>query len=260
AAPPQQTGDGGGTETLGNNPSSSPSSSSSSLNPIAQLAGANGSDASAGAMLHVRWSATAKTALAGAYDHAQTVVGQLTAPSGAPIGGALVQVLSTPGYEGARTTALAALHTATDGSLRLRLPAGLPSSRLTFAYSSRAGLAVPDVTAALTLTVPASVRLDVTPRTSHAGGTIVFSGTLHGSPLPPGGKTLVLEARAEGAGAHSPWRQFQVLATRAHGRYRATYRFRLPGPITYAFRAVSPAEADFPYGAGVSNLVRVYER
>ena len=250
---PKQTGDGGGVETPGNDPFSPP-------NPTPQLAGANGTAASAGATLHVRWSTTAKTALAGAYGHAQTVVGQLAAPSGAPIGGALVQVLRTPRYEGARTTALAAVRTAADGSLRLRLPAGLPSSRLTFAYTSRAGLAVPDVTAALTLTVPASLRLHVTPRTSHSGGTIVFSGTLHGAPLPSGGKQLVLEARAGGAGSDSPWRQFQVLATRAHGRYRATYRFRLPGPITYAFRAVSAAEADFPYGVGVSNVVRVRER
>ena len=208
----------------------------------------------------MRWSTTAKAALAGAYGHAQTVVGQLTAPNGAPIGGALVQVLSTPSYEGARTTALPDVRTAADGSFRRRLPAGLPSGRLTFAYTSRTGLAAPDITAGLTLTVPASLRLKVAPRTSQAGGTIVFSGTLHGAPLPRGGKQLVLEARAGGAGSDSPWRQFQVLATRAHGRYRATYRFRLPGPVTYEFRAVSPAEADFPYGVGVSNVVRVRER
>jgi len=66
----------------------------------------------------------------------------------------------------------------------------------------------------------------------------------------------VLEARALGG----PWRQFQVLATLARGRYHASYRFRLPGPITYQFRAVSPAEADFPYSAGASNVVRVREQ
>jgi hypothetical protein len=87
-------------------------------------------------------------------------------------------------------------------------------------------------------------------------GTIVFTGALHGSPLPRGGKQLVLEARAPG----TPWRQFRVLSTLPHGRYHATYRFRLPGPITYEFRASSPHEADFPYGAGTSRVVRVRER
>ncbi len=228
-------------------------------NPAAQSQSDNGTNASAGATLHVRWSATARTALAGAFGHANTVVGQLTTPSGAPIAGALVQVLSTPSREGARTVALTPVRTAADGSFRVRLPADTPSSRITLAYSAVAVAAVPSVTAALTLTVPASLTLRVTPRTSRAGGTIVFSGTLHGAPLPPGGKTLVLEARAGGAGSHSRWRQFQVLATRAHGRYRASYRFRLPGPIVYQFRAVSPAEADFPYAAGASNVVRVFE-
>ncbi len=246
---PQSAG-GGGVETPENDPYPSPPT------PASQLTSDNGTNASAGATLRVRWATTAHTALAGAYGHSQTVVGQLTAPSGAPIAGALLRVLDTPDHEGARTVSLVGARTAPDGSLRVRLPAGLPSSRLTFAYASNPADVVPDVTAALTLTVPASLSLNITPRDSHAGGTIVFSGTLHGTPLPPGGKQLVLEARAPGAS----WRQFQTLATHAHGRYRASYRFRLAGPITYEFRAVCPAEADFPYGTGASHVVRVHER
>lgn len=219
----------------------------------------NGTSASAGALLRVRWSTTAHTALAGAFGDAHTVVGQLSAPSGAPIVGGLVQVLSKPSYEGARTVVLAAVRTASDGSFRVHVPADTPSTRITFAYSANTAAAVPSVTAALSLEVPASIVLRVTPHTSRVGGTIVFSGTLHGAPLPSGGKTLVLEARAGGTGSDSRWRQFQVLPTRAHGRYRASYRFRLPGPITYQFRAVSPAEADFPYEAGASNVVKVFE-
>lgn len=233
-----------------------PQTPSPKTNPAPPSQGDNGTNASAGATLRVRWSATARASLAGAYGHAQTVFGHLIAPGGAPIAGALVRVLSTPSFQGAKTVALASARTAADGSFRLRLPAGSPSSRLTFAYSSRAGQAVPDVTATLALTVAARLTLNVTPRTSHAGGTIVFTGTLAGAPLPPGGKQLVLEARTLGG----PWRQFQVLSTAAHGRYRASYRFRLGGPITYEFRAVSPGEADFPYATGSSNVVRVHER
>jgi hypothetical protein len=106
------------------------------------------------------------------------------------------------------------------------------------------------------LVVPASLSLRVTPTVSHVGDTISFTGSLRGSPLPRGGKQLVLEARAPGGS----WRQFRVLSTLPHGRYRSTYRFRLPGPITYEFRTTSPHEADFPYGAGASRVVRVRER
>ena len=227
-----------------------------SPNPASQSRGANGTNASAGANLQVRWSTTARASLAAAYGHAQTVFGRLTAPGGAAIGEASVQVLSTPSFQGAKTVALVTARTAADGRFRVRLPVSTPSSRLTFAYSSHPPQPVPDVTATLALAVAARLTLNVTPRTSHAGGTIVFTGTLLGAPLPPGGKQLVLEARTPAG----PWRQFQVLSTAAHGRYHARYRFRLAGPITYQFRAVSPKEADFPYATGSSNLVPVHER
>jgi hypothetical protein len=229
---------------------------SSNKDPTSQLGPANGANASAGAALHVRWASTAKASLAASYGHAQTVLGHLLAPGGAPIAHAAVQVLSTPSSQNARSVALTTARTTADGSFRVRLPSSTPSSRLTFAYSSHLGQPSPDVLSTLTLTVAAHLSLHVTPRTSHAGGRIAFTGTLSGSPLPPGGKQIVLEARTP----TGPWRQFQVLSTAAHGRYHATYRFRLAGPITYEFRAVSRQEADFPYATGASSSVRVHER
>jgi hypothetical protein len=216
----------------------------------------NGNNASPAARLSLRWSSTAHTALVAPYGHTRTIRGRLTAPDGSPIGAATLQVLCAPAYQGSTPRSLAPVRTAADGSFQVVVPASMPSSRITLAYSSRSGQPSPDVTAALTLTVPASLSLRVTPSVSHVGGTIAFTGALHGSPLPRGGKQLVLEARAPG----SSWRQFRVLSTLAHGRYHATYRFRLPGPIVYEFRATSPHEADFPYGAGASRVVRVRER
>lgn len=216
----------------------------------------NGSNASPAARLSLRWSSTARTALVAPYGRSHTLRGRLTAPDGSPIGSATLQVLYTPAYQGASPRSLFSVRTAADGSFQVRAPSSTPSSRITLAYSSHLGQPAPDVTSALTLTVPASLSLRVTPTVSHVGGTIAFVGALHGSPLPHGGKQLVLEARAPG----TPWRQFRVLSTLAHGRYRATYRFRLPGPIVYEFRASSPHEADFPYGAGASRVVRVRER
>lgn len=220
----------------------------------------NGSHATAAATLSARWAATSRPALRGAYGHAQLVSGRVLAPGGQPIAGARVQASFLPSYQGAARRQLPAAMTEAGGSFRLRLPASTPSGRLTLAYSSHTGQPAPDVTASLTLTVPASLSLRVSPAVSHAGGTIVFSGVLHGAPLPAGGKQLVLEARAVGAGSRSPWRQFQVLATARRGRFRAGYRFRLPGPVVYQFRAVCPHEADFPYATGASRPARVFER
>jgi hypothetical protein len=220
---------------------------------------ANGSPASVAASLSARWSSSTHAALTARFGSTHTVSGLLLAPGGAAIADAVLQVQFLPSFLGARPLALTAVHTGVNGVFSLRLPASLPSGRLILAYSAHTGQGVPDVTAALALTVPASLSLRVTPRSSHADGTIRFSGALHGTPLPHGGKQLVLEARVGGK-AHSPWRQFRVLSTGPHGAFRASYRFRLPGPITYQFRAVSPHEADFPYAAGTSNLVSVHER
>ncbi|MGH2880989.1 MAG: hypothetical protein ACRDK4_15450 [Solirubrobacteraceae bacterium] len=223
------------------------------------LGPANGTPASAAASLSAHWSTGAHTALTARFGSAHAVSGRLLAPGGAPIAGAQVQAQFLPAGLGAHPLTLPAARTGANGAFTLRLPASLPSGRLTLAYSAHSGQSAPDVTVALALTVPASVSLRVSPRSSHAGGTIRFSGVLHGAPLPHGGKQLVLEARVAGPG-RSHWRQFRVLTTGAHGAFKATYRFRLAGPITYQFRAVSPHEADFPYATGASNLVSVHER
>ena len=216
----------------------------------------NGTNATAAAALQVHWSATAKVALAGRYGRAQAVSGRLTTPVGTPIGLAVVQVFDTPSYERAPMRPLGTATTAANGAFSFRVPVSTPSARLTFAYSPQLPSPAPSVTASLRLTVPASLSLKIVPRTTRRGGRIVFSGTLRGAPLPPGGKQLVLEARTPAA----QWRQFQTLSTGPKGSYRASYRFRLAGPIDYQFRAVSQQEADFPYARGVSNVVLVHER
>lgn len=220
------------------------------------LGGANGTPATSGASLSARWSSNAHSSLVARFGAAQTVSGRLSAPGGQAIAGAVVQARFLPAFLGARPQQLQAARTDANGHFSLRLPRSLPSGRLTLSYGARDGQATPDVTAALTLTVRASLSLHVTPRSSYVGGTIRFAGKLHGVSLPRGGKQLVLEARTP----NGAWRQFRVLDTGAHGSFRASYRFRLPGPIIYQFRALSPHEADFPYAAGASNVVSVHER
>ncbi len=205
--------------------------------------------------LLVHWVAPAHAARLSAYGRSRVVSGRLASASGAPIAGAIVQVLSTPAFQGAPTRKLASARTGPGGAFSVRLPASLPSTRLTFAYSATPSQPAPNVSAQLELAVAARVWLRIAPRVTHQGGTIAFTGALPG-PLPPGGKQVILEARA----LHGPWRQFQVLTTAAHGRFHSTYRFRLPGPIDYQFRAVCPHEADYPYATSSSPLVLVHER
>ncbi len=232
-----------------------PAMTSTALLPTVQSQN-NGTNATQLAALRARWSATASAALAGAYGRAQSVSGRLTTPTGTPIAHAVVQVFETPSYERSPTRALGRAKTAANGSFSFRVPASTPSARLTFAYSAQLFAPAPAVTASLRLTIPASLSLKIAPRTTRQGGRIVFNGTLRGAPLPPGGKQLVLEARS----LRSQWRQFQVITTAPRGVYRATYRFRLAGPIDYEFRVVSQQEADFPYAEGASNVVLVRER
>ena len=85
---------------------------------------------------------------------------------------------------------------------------------------------------------------------------VCLTGGLLGGPVPRGGKQLVLEARSSGG----PWIAFDVLRTDRRGRYRDVYRFKLPGPADYGFRALSESEADYPFATGASNVVRVRER
>ena len=111
-------------------------------------------------------------------------------------------------------------------------------------------------TRSLNLTVRAGVKLRIRPRTTTVGRSIHFKGTLRGEELPPGGKELVLEARSPGG----PWIQFNVIRSGMHGRFHASYRFRLAGPQRYEFRVLCKQEADFPYAQGVSPVVDVEER
>jgi hypothetical protein len=217
--------------------------------------GPNGTNASAQATLAVGWRGNRHVRLERGYGRAETIVGRLTAPGGAPIGGAQVDVMEKLAYAGARTKAISVLRTDADGRFTLRLARGASSRTLRFEYSDELE-APPVVTKTLTLTVRAGVTLHIAPRTVSVGRSIHFSGRVRGGPIPSGGKTLVLEARSPGG----KWLEFDVIDTNARGRYRAAYRFKFPGPVRYQFRAVCEHEADFPFARGSSRVAGVFER
>jgi hypothetical protein len=217
---------------------------------------ANGTNASSQATLTVSWKGASGERTTCAYGREPAIAGRLTGPGGTPIGNAQIDLSEAPAYTGAKPVALASQRTAANGTFSVRLPHSIASGRLTFGYRAHLDAEPPAATRTLALTVRAGIGLKISPRTTSAGHTIRFTGLLHGAPVPPGGKQLVLEARSPG----SEWIQFNVIHTTAKGRFHATYRFKLPGPVHYRFRVVSNAEADFPFATGQSNTVGVYER
>jgi hypothetical protein len=216
---------------------------------------AAGSSSSPQATLTASWKGTAKEHITSAYGRAQTIQGRLTGPGGAPIAGASIDLTALPSYVGAGAVALASPHTGPEGRFSVRLAGGISSRTLCFAYHLSGG-SPSAVTRMLALTVRAGIALSISPRTTSVGRRIFFSGHLLGGPIPAGGKQLVLEARSQG----SPWLEFDVIRTNARGRFTATYRFKFPGPVNYQFRVLSEPESDYPFAAGTSNSVRVFER
>ncbi len=194
--------------------------------------------------------------LRGRYGAAHLIEGRLTGPTGTPLADASVTVCELPDFTGARGRRLATISTDADGDWSLALPRDLPSCTLRLDYRVTPVEVRPEASRTLTLTVPAALPLRIAPRTVPSEGAIRFSGRLLGGPLPAGGKQLVLEARAPGG----RWLEFHVIRTGAHGRFAFLYRFRLPGPARYQFRVLCEPEADFPFAAGASNVVGVFER
>ncbi len=194
--------------------------------------------------------------LLGRYGAAHVIEGRLTAPTGTPLADATLAVCERPDFTGAHARLLATVHTTANGDWSLALPRDLSSCTLRVVYRAAPLDPLPEAARTLTLSVPAALPLRIAPRTVPSEGAIRFSGHLLGSPLPAGGKQLVLEARAPGG----RWLEFHVIRTGAHGRFNYLYPFRLPGPARFQFRVLCEPEADFPFAAGASNVVGVFER
>jgi hypothetical protein len=242
-----------------NGPSSSGAAAGGAIGPGSLLAlrgAANGVNASDQATLSAHWTRTRKATFTSRYGARDQITGRLTSASGQPISGALLDVSQTPVSQGARAVRLAGVRTGPTGEWSLSLPGGVCSSALRLQYRSHVNDTVPVARAMLTLRVHAGIALRIAPRVASVGRSIHFSGVLRGGPIPPGGKQLVLEAGSGGG----EWVQFDTVSTNAKGRYRASYRFKFPGPVTYRFRVISRYEADFPFLMGTSNIVTVHER
>lgn len=210
------------------------------------------------ATLTARWASTTKALRTTRFGKVNRITGRLTTSGGVGIAGALIDACEIPAYDGAPMLLIGSASAGPSGSWNLTLPRNVSSSALRFVYlnpQTAAVAALAPASSTLSLRVHAGIALGVAPHRVSVGRRIVFRGVLRGVPIPAGGKQLVLEARSG-----SEWIQFETIRTDARGRFRATYRFKFPGPVTYKFRVLSRFEADFPFLDGTSNVVNVHER
>ncbi|HKE80421.1 MAG TPA: hypothetical protein VKB54_13975 [Solirubrobacteraceae bacterium] len=219
---------------------------------------ANGDGASDQVRLSAHWGKRGqRTLLVSRFGRTHVVRGRLRTLDGAPIANATIDVVSKTTANNARELVKrGGPRTRSDGSWYLVLPRRASSRDLSFRYRSHVNDTVASATAGARLRVRAGVRLTIRPRVANRGQAIRFRGRLLGAPLPRGGKQIVLMARASRGG----WVRFNVVRSGAGGRFHATYRFQQPGAARYRFRALSLAEAAYPYLAGGSNTVIVRKR
>jgi hypothetical protein len=217
----------------------------------------NGDKASDDARLTTHWGVRGrKTRLTSGYGHRHVISGRLATAQGEPISGATLDFQTKTTAVNARTLPKRGPQTAGDGTFSVVLPRNVSSRDLTLRYRSHVADTIPIATSSLRLRVRAGVRLTVSPRVAVRGQTVRFRGRLLGTPIPRGGKQLVMTVRGQTGG----WLRFDVVRTDSRGRFTLTYRFKQPGTARYRFRALSLAEAAYPYLAGGSNVAVVRKR
>jgi hypothetical protein len=179
-----------------------------------------------------------------------TVTGWLGTTQGQALGGERVLVLTAPdnGLGHFRGAARATTHS--NGSWSVRLRAG--PSRLIEAEYGGGATTEPTTSAQIRLSVPARVRLHITPRHTRWGGTIQISGRVLGGYIPQG-KLLRLRIGADGVSG-----TVGIPDVRPNGRFRTTWTFASGnGTVYYWFSVSTLREADYPYAPASSRRVWV---
>ncbi len=176
------------------------------------------------------------------------VGGRLVAPDGSGIAGANVSVVAVSpfGVEEVIDT----VQTAPDGGFRYTA-SGIANRTLRFVYAGSS--VILPTHSELAMTVPASTTLRVNKHRLRNGQTVIFSGPVSTLPLPPEGKLIEMQVKQPGR-----WQTFKTVRTDAAGQFQVRYKFRrTSGVVDYFFRVRLPAEAGYPFTAGVSRVVRV---
>jgi hypothetical protein len=180
-----------------------------------------------------------------------TLQGTLTL-GGAPVAGALLDVLAQNGVSGAALSKIAEVRTDAQGRYKIKVPGG-PSRLLRVAY--KAYLGDNDYASRTDVSQRVKARVDfkaVTRRVSLRA-TARFSGRVHGGFVPRRGKVIELQAYDAGR-----WRTFRTVRTNRAGSFKASYSFKhVVSRKSYRFRARSRYERSYPFLLGTSSSVRV---
>ena len=180
-----------------------------------------------------------------------TLKGTLTR-DGAPIAGALLDVLAKIRVSGANMTKIAEVRTDANGAYRIRVPGG-PSRVLRVAY--KAYLGDSDYASFTDVSQRVRARVDFRAVTRRVGlrGRARFAGKVRGGYVPRRGKLIELQAYDAGPLADVPDRADEPFG-------RVPDELLLPHVLSsrsYRFRARARYEPSYPFLLGTSRTVRV---
>lgn len=218
---------------------------------------ANGAPAAGSAELTVAWRGKRKRTRTVKYGDVSIAEGRLLSVGGQPIANARIDVAHTLDTKNARRTSKKPTRTDAAGRFRYRLPRGVSSRKVEFAYRTYERDRAPVASRALNLRVKAAATLRLSPRVARAGRTTRLVGRLRGGPVPSRGKVVELQARDRGG---RKWITFRTLRTSRKGAFSGRYRFRLGGPASYRMRVRIRPSQDYPYRLGYSPVRSVRVR
>lgn len=180
-----------------------------------------------------------------------TVNGWLGTTSGVALPGRTVDVMTAPDNGLGQWTEAAVVTTAADGAWSAALPAG-PSRLVDAAYEGDTDT-LPSASTTIHLTVPARIKIRISPRSTRWGETIRISGRALGGYIPSG---KLLRLRIGVAGVRGT---VGIPSVGSNGRFRTTWTFSAGhGVVRYWFSVSTLNEADYPFAPASSR--RVYVR
>ena len=193
------------------------------------------------------------------YGRGTTFSGRLVAGLVSPLAGMPVQVVETfdPGSQPSRR--VTTVQTDAEGAFSVELPPG-PSRTVTAVFAG-----TPTLTRSsgqpVRLAILGGVRMRASAPVATVGGRpVVFRGRVgaSGAAIPPDGKSVELQFRLPG----TPWTEFRTVQTDQRGRFHYAYSFTDDDSrgVRFKFRAVAPAQSDWPFEPAGSRPVAVRGR
>jgi hypothetical protein len=184
-----------------------------------------------------------------------TVSGYLGLANGTPLANRPVSVVAAANNGlGQFTLPIATVTTDPAGTWTATVPAG--PSRLIEAIYAGSATDESATSAPVTLSVPALIKLAITPRIIPWKAAVHISGRLVGGYVPPDGVALRLLVRYPHLKRETP---LQALRTDGRGRFAFTWSYHAGrGVVTYPFSvATTASESDYPYAGSANRAIRV---